>query len=66
MKVKKWKLAVFLLPCLLLFALIYLIPLCMVFGSSFFEWRSGGVFRFVGLGNYMQAFYMIPGCTLPL
>lgn len=56
MKVKKWKLAVFLLPCLLLFALIYLIPLCMVFGSSFFEWRSGGVFRFVGLGNYMQAF----------
>ncbi len=56
MKVKKWKLAVFLLPCLLLFALIYLIPLCMVFGSSFFEWRSGGVFRFVGLGNYIQAF----------
>lgn len=56
MKVKKWKLVVFLLPCLLLFALIYLIPLCMVFGSSFFEWRSGGVFRFVGLDNYMQAF----------
>ena len=56
MKVKKWKLAVFLLPCLLLFALIYLIPLCMVFGSSFFEWRSGGVFRFVGLGNYIHAF----------
>lgn len=56
MKVKKWKLAVFLLPCLLLFALIYLIPLCMVFGSSFFEWKGGGVFRFVGLDNYIQAF----------
>lgn len=56
MKVKKWKLAVFLLPCLLLFALIYLIPLCMVFGSSFFEWKSGGVFRFVGLENYIQGF----------
>lgn len=56
MKVKKWKLASFLLPCLLLFALIYLIPMCMVFGSSFFEWKAGGVFRFVGLDNYINAF----------
>ena len=45
MKVKKWKLASFLLPCLLLFALIYLAPMCMVFGSSFFEWKAGGVFK---------------------
>ena len=51
MKVKRWKLAAFLLPCLLLFALIYLIPLGMVFGSSFFEWKAGGVFNFVGLDN---------------
>ena len=49
MKVKRWKLAAFLLPCLLLFALIYLIPLGMVFGSSFFEWKAGGVLNFVGL-----------------
>lgn len=56
MKVKKWKLASFLIPCLLLFALIYLIPMCMVFGSSFFEWKAGGVFRFVGLDNYINAF----------
>lgn len=56
MKVKKWQLAVFLLPCLLLFALIYLIPLGMVVGSSFFEWKAGGVFRFVGLENYINAF----------
>ena len=49
MKVKKWKLASFLLPCLLLFALIYLAPMCMVFGSSFFEWKAGGVFKFIGL-----------------
>jgi raffinose/stachyose/melibiose transport system permease protein len=56
MKVKKWKIASFLLPCLLLFALIYLIPMCMVFGSSFFEWKAGGVFRFVGLDNYVEAF----------
>ena len=36
MKVKKWKLASFLLPCLLLFA--------------------GGVFKFIGLDNYINAF----------
>lgn len=56
MRVKKWKLASFLIPCLLLFALIYLIPMCMVFGSSFFEWKAGGVFEFVGLDNYVNAF----------
>ena len=56
MKVKRWKLAAFLLPCLLLFALIYLIPLGMVFGSSFFEWKAGGVFNFIGLDNYINAF----------
>ena len=43
MKVKKWKLASFLLPCLLLFALIYLAPMCMVF-------------KFIGLDNYINAF----------
>ena len=60
MKVKRWKLAAFLLPCLLLFALIYLIPLGMVFGSSFFEWKAGGVFNFVGLDNYINAFTNAP------
>lgn len=55
MKVKKWKLVSFLLPCLLLFGLIYLIPMCIVFGSSFFEWKAGGIFRFIGLDNYIHA-----------
>lgn len=54
MKVKKWKLASFLAPCLLLFALIYLIPMCIVFGSSFFEWKAGGVFEFIGIKNYIN------------
>ena len=56
MRIKKWKIAVFLLPCLLLFALIYLIPLLMVIGSSFFEWQAGGEFHFVGFGNYINGF----------
>ena len=45
-----------LLPCLLLFALIYLIPLIMVVVSSFFEWKAGGVFNFIGIQNYINAF----------
>ena len=56
MRVKRWKLINFLLPCLLLFGLIYLLPMCIVFGSSFFEWKAGGIFRFVGLENYIYAF----------
>lgn len=56
MKVQKWKLVAFLLPCLLLFALIYLIPLIMVVVSSFFEWKAGGVFNFIGIQNYINAF----------
>ncbi|MBU5333176.1 sugar ABC transporter permease [Anaerocolumna aminovalerica] len=46
----------FLLPCILLFALIYLIPMGIVFVTSFFEWKSGGVFHFVGVHNYIEAF----------
>lgn len=56
MKVKKRHIVTFLLPCLLLFMLIYLIPLFIVVGSSFFEWKSGGVFRFVGFENYVNGF----------
>ena len=36
--------------------MIYLAPMCMVFGSSFFEWKAGGVFKFIGLDNYINAF----------
>lgn len=56
MRVKKSMMVCFLLPCILLFALIYLIPMGIVFVTSFFEWKSGGVFHFVGLHNYIEAF----------
>ncbi|WP_095171342.1 MULTISPECIES: carbohydrate ABC transporter permease [Blautia] len=57
MKVNKWKLASFLLPCILLFGLIYLVPMGMVFGSSFFEWKAGGIFEFIGFQNYIDAIH---------
>jgi raffinose/stachyose/melibiose transport system permease protein len=56
LRVKKRMMVCFLLPCILLFSLIYLIPMGIVFVTSFFEWKSGGVFHFVGLRNYIEAF----------
>lgn len=56
MRVKKSMMVCFLLPCILLFSLIYLIPMGIVFVTSFFEWKSGGVFHFVGIRNYIEAF----------
>lgn len=54
MRVKKSMMVCFLLPCILLFALIYLIPMGIVFTTSFFDWKAGGVFEFVGLDNYIN------------
>ncbi len=56
MRVKKRMMVCFLLPCILLFSLIYLIPMGIVFVTSFFEWKSGGVFHIIGLRNYIEAF----------
>lgn len=56
MRVKKSMMVCFLLPCIMLFAFIYLIPIIMVFVTSFFDWKAGGVFEFVGLDNYIDAF----------
>lgn len=57
MKLKKITLAAFLLPCILLFLLIYLVPLVLVAVSSFANWRIGQPLSFAGLSNYVQAFH---------
>ncbi|MDO4614852.1 MAG: sugar ABC transporter permease [Lachnospiraceae bacterium] len=56
MRAKKWQIGAFLLPSIALFILIYLIPMVIVFVTSFFDWKAGGIFRFVGLKNYIQGF----------
>jgi len=48
--------ALFVLPCLLLFALVIPIPLCMAFGLSFTKWDLIGQMRFVKLMNYTRLF----------
>ena len=46
MRIKKHILFVFLLPCLLLFALIYLLPIGVVAVTSFTSWKIGTDIRF--------------------
>ena len=56
MKMKKSTLAVFLAPALILFCFVYLVPLVMVFVTSFCEWRLSQPIEFAGLYNYIKAF----------
>lgn len=56
MKAKKSTLAVFLLPSVALFLLIYLAPLVLVAVTSFFHWSIGQPLSFAGLENYARAF----------
>lgn len=57
MKVKKGWIIVFLVPVVLLFLLIYAIPLAMVFGTSLFDYRlTAKDISFVGLENYIRLF----------
>lgn len=56
MKISKATVALFLLPCVLLFALVYLAPIALVFGSSLTSWKAGSAMKFVGLRNYVNGF----------
>ena len=48
--------ALFVLPCLLVFALIIPIPLCMALGLSFTKWDLIKPMQFVGLKNFTRMF----------
>lgn len=52
----KKTIALFVLPCLIVFALIIPIPLCMAFGLSFTKWDLISEMKFVGLKNYIRMF----------
>lgn len=56
MKVAKRNIVLFLFPCLALFAFIYLLPILIVFVTSFFNWQSGSSMTFAGISNYVNAF----------
>lgn len=54
MKRHRFWIALFLLPTLLLFALIYAIPILTVVVTSFTEWNGFDAISFVGLANYQK------------
>lgn len=56
MRIKKTTLAAFILPALLLFCFVYLIPLILVLSTSFCEWKLSQPIEFAGLSNYIKAF----------
>lgn len=57
MKRKKGWIPVFLLPAVVLFLLIYAVPLVIVFVSSLFDYRlTGNGLTFIGFQNYIQLF----------
>lgn len=46
--------ALYILPTLLLFLVVYAVPLVVLVGTSFCSWKTGGHLTFNGLGNYIQ------------
>ena len=55
MKINKGWIPVFLLPAIVLFLLIYAVPLGMVFVTSLFDYRlTGSGMTFIGFGNYIR------------
>lgn len=57
MKTKKIWIPIFLLPAVVLFLLIYAVPLGMVFGTSLFDYRlNAQEMSFIGFQNYVQLF----------
>lgn len=57
MKRTKGWIPVFLLPAVVLFLLIYAIPLVVVFVSSLFDYRlTGNTMHFIGFQNYIELF----------
>lgn len=58
LKIKKGWIPVFLLPAVILFLLIYAVPLVMVFATSLFDYRlTGSGMTFIGLDNYIRLFH---------
>ena len=52
----KGYIALFLLPTIILFLVVYTVSLVILFGTSFTEWATGTRPVFIGLGNYIKMF----------
>jgi raffinose/stachyose/melibiose transport system permease protein len=50
---KKW-IVLFLVPTIILFAIIYAISIVVLFGTSFTDWSIGSKLKFIGIDNYIH------------
>lgn len=56
LKVSKPTIAMFILPCLLLYAAIVFLPIALSFYYSTTEWTGIGLPKFIGIQNYVELF----------
>ncbi|MDD3214209.1 MAG: sugar ABC transporter permease [Eubacteriales bacterium] len=56
MKTKPVNYLIFILPTMLLFLLVFAVPLVVLLGTSFTNWRIGGEPVFNGVRNYIELF----------
>ncbi|AZS15701.1 carbohydrate ABC transporter permease [Paenibacillus lutimineralis] len=52
LKVSGWKIAAFVLPCLLIYSLLVFVPILVSFYSGLLDWNGIGAAKFIGLKNF--------------
>ncbi|GAA4833915.1 sugar ABC transporter permease [Paenibacillus vulneris] len=60
LRVPKWTIALFVLPCLLLYVLLVFIPILVSFYSGLLDWNGIGTSEFIGLDNFKTMFTQDP------
>lgn len=57
LKVSRWTIAAFVLPCLILYAGIVFVPILVSMYSGLLEWNGIGESRFIGFENFKNLFF---------
>lgn len=60
LKVSRWTIAAFVLPCLIFYAGLVFVPVLVSVYSSLLDWNGIGESRFVGIDNYIRLFTADP------
>jgi len=56
LKVAGWKIAIFVLPCLLLYVCLVFVPIIVSVYIGMLDWNGIGASKFVGLSNFVKMF----------
>ncbi|WP_256760533.1 carbohydrate ABC transporter permease [Cohnella sp. WQ 127256] len=56
LKVSRWTIAAFVLPCLLLYVCLVFVPITVSIYSGMLDWNGIGVSKFIGFANYNKMF----------